>query len=395
MGEWQRARYGAVASNVRKRIGTEAGRAELLSVTATSGVVSQSQSGRRDTSAIDKSKYLMVEPGDVAYNTMRMWQGVSGYSEMQGIVSPAYTVVRPSSLFLDGRFLAHLMKLPSNINQYRTHSQGLVSDTWNLKFASLADLRLDLPPLEEQRQIAEILDAIDETIRAIERVIDKLELQRQAVSQATFGVTSWRITRNIVPVERVLACPPKNGQSCREAASWSGAFMLGLGCLTESGFAPRQLKWSPRIDDSLCQALLADGDLLMSRSNTADRVGYIGRYVSVGEPCIYPDLMMRLVPREQVLARYLELALQSEPARSQIRVLASGTSGSMLKITGESVTRLCVPICSLANQERLCAAFDVLASRRNVEELRLSKLRDIRSGLAADLLSGRVRTVTA
>ena len=169
--------------------------------------------------------------------------------------------------------------------------------------------------------------------------------------------------------------------------------MLGLGCLTEYGFVPRQLKWSPRVDDSLRQALLADGDLLISRSNTADRVGFIGRYMSVGQPCIYPDLMMRLVPRKHVLARYLELALQSEPARVQIRSRASGTSGSMLKITGEAVARLCVPMCSLADQARCCDAFDALASRRGVEELRLSKLRDLRSGLAADLLSGRVRTV--
>ena len=251
------------------------------------------------------------------------------------------------------------------------------------------------PPLEEQRRIAEILDTIDDSIQATERVVTKLELQRQAVSQAMFGRTSWRVTTEIVPVGSLLARPPRNGQSFHEAESWSGTFMLGLGCLTESGFIPRQLKWSPRVDDSLRQALLADGDLLMSRSNTVDRVGFIGRYVSVGQPCIYPDLMMRLVPRQHVLARYLELALQSEPARVQIKALASGTSGSMLKITGEAVARLCVPMCSPAAQARCCDAFGALASRRSVEELRLSKLRDLRSGLAADLLSGRVRTVPA
>lgn len=162
MGRWRRTRYGSITSNVRTRARAESNKAELLSVTATNGVIRQSQSGRRNISATDKSKYLVVEPGDVVYNTMRMWQGVSGFSDMHGIVSPAYTVVRPSAPMVDGRFLAHLMKLPCNIRLYRANSQGLVSDTWNLTFGSLAGLELDLPPLGEQRWIAETLDTIDE-----------------------------------------------------------------------------------------------------------------------------------------------------------------------------------------------------------------------------------------
>ena len=63
----------------------------LLSVTADRGVIRQSESGRRDSSSADKSLYWDVHPGDVVYNTMRMWQGVSGVAGETGIVSPAYT----------------------------------------------------------------------------------------------------------------------------------------------------------------------------------------------------------------------------------------------------------------------------------------------------------------
>ena len=126
MSEWRTARYGDVTSDVRTRAGARANSERLLSVTAANGVIGQSQSGRRDVSASDKSGYLAVEPGDVVYNTMRMWQGVSGISEMRGIVSPAYTVLRPLEEKIDGRFLAHSMKLPHNIKMYRAYSQGLV-----------------------------------------------------------------------------------------------------------------------------------------------------------------------------------------------------------------------------------------------------------------------------
>ena len=393
MSEWGTVRYGDVTFNVRTRAGSDD--EQLLSVTAANGIIGQSQSGRRDTSASDKSKYLVVEPGDVVYNTMRMWQGVSGFSEMRGIVSPAYTVLRPSTQKLDGRFLAHLMKLPSNIRMYRAYSQGLVSDTWNLKFGHLSQLQLDIPPLNVQRRIADVLDTIDNNIQICERIISKLEVQIDAISQAIFGRSWWAESQELIPVGTLLKSTPRNGKSPQESETWSGAFMLGLGCLTERGFRPNQLKLAPKIDDSLYHSLLVDGELLMSRSNTLDKVGFVGTYRDVGQPCIYSDLMMRLVPNSQVSARFLELILQSEPVRTQIRALASGTSGSMMKITGGMVAKLSVAKFSPEEQASCCYMFNAVASQLDVEERQVSKLRNLRAGLAADLLTGRVRTGAA
>lgn len=68
---------------------------ELLSVTIGSGIKKFSELDRHDNSNTDKSKYKRVCIGDIAYNSMRMWQGASGRSPYEGIVSPAYTVVKP------------------------------------------------------------------------------------------------------------------------------------------------------------------------------------------------------------------------------------------------------------------------------------------------------------
>ena len=66
---------------------------ELISVTIKDGIKKFSELGRHDNSNEDKSKYKKVCIGDIAYNSMRMWQGASGYSPYKGIVSPAYTVL--------------------------------------------------------------------------------------------------------------------------------------------------------------------------------------------------------------------------------------------------------------------------------------------------------------
>ncbi len=70
---------------------------ELISVTINDGIKKFSELGRHDNSNDNKSKYKKVCVGDIAYNSMRMWQGASGYSPYEGIVSPAYTVLSPNA----------------------------------------------------------------------------------------------------------------------------------------------------------------------------------------------------------------------------------------------------------------------------------------------------------
>jgi type I restriction enzyme, S subunit len=73
----------------------------LLSVTISRGIIRQSDllsdTSKKDSSNLDKSKYKLVQPGDIAYNKMRAWQGAIGASHLRGIVSPAYIVQRPRS----------------------------------------------------------------------------------------------------------------------------------------------------------------------------------------------------------------------------------------------------------------------------------------------------------
>ncbi len=89
---------------------------ELLSVTIGSGVMRQAEhlegTSSKDSSNTDKSNYKLVEPGDLAYNKMRAWQGAAGASEYRGIVSPAYIVVRSRGAISPQ--LAHrLMRTPA------------------------------------------------------------------------------------------------------------------------------------------------------------------------------------------------------------------------------------------------------------------------------------------
>jgi len=141
---------------------------ELISVTINDGIKKFADLGRHDNSSEDKSNYKKVEVGDIAYNSMRMWQGASGYSPYSGILSPAYTVVIPKE-GIDSLFFSYVFKKPQMIQTFQNCSQGITSDTWNLKFPAFSEIETTLPKVEEQREIAGCFRTLDDLITLHQR----------------------------------------------------------------------------------------------------------------------------------------------------------------------------------------------------------------------------------
>jgi type I restriction enzyme S subunit len=190
-----------------------------------------------------------------------------------------------------------------------------------------------------------------------------------------------------VTLGELLAQPPKNGYSPREVEHWTGTQMLGLGCLTLDGFRPNQLKNAPVGDRQLRDYILADGDLLVSRSNTRDMVGLAGIYRDVGTPCIYPDLMMRLRPNGRMLSSLMIKLLLSRIGRRQIQAAASGTSGSMVKISARTLQTIRLPLPPLSEQRGIAGILDTLDNTIQGMEQVVAKLQSLRLGLLQDLLA--------
>lgn len=153
----------------------------LLSV-GSLGVYPQSQSEKRDTSNSDKAKYKRICPGDIGYNTMRMWQGRSALSSLEGIVSPAYTIVTPKQGH-HSEFYAYLFKLPSVVNKFFRNSQGLVEDTLNCKFKDFSKVKVEVPEYEEQVAIANVLTTAQAEIKSCERKLNALQQQKKGLMQ--------------------------------------------------------------------------------------------------------------------------------------------------------------------------------------------------------------------
>ena len=159
---------------------------ELLSVTIGSGIKKFSELDRHDNSNTDKSKYKRVCIGDIAYNSMRMWQGASGFSPYEGIVSPAYTVVKPNE-GMDSLFFAYMFKKKNITHLFEINSQGLTSDTWNLKYPAFSKIVVRVPDdIKEQRKIAGFLQNLDEMIMYAEQELELTKRMKKGCLQKMF-----------------------------------------------------------------------------------------------------------------------------------------------------------------------------------------------------------------
>ena len=184
---------------------------ELLSVTMNDGVMPRSEIEGKDSSSEDKSNYKVVCKGDMVYNSMRMWQGANGVSDYDGIVSPAYTVLMPTKE-IDNQYFAALFKTSKLINEFRKNSQGLTSDTWNLKYPQIRPIRLHIPSLQEQHKLSAFIGTLEERISKQRQLVDSLKKYKRGAVRCLLSAKS---------------CPLRNARWTTAKMGELGSFVKG------------------------------------------------------------------------------------------------------------------------------------------------------------------------
>lgn len=163
---------------------SEPGIADLptLSVTMDQGLIRRDEIERKMETTLEPEQHLLVRKGDIAYNMMRMWQGASGLATEDGIVSPAYVVLKPTK-HVDSLFASYLFKLRHTVKQFEDYSFGLTSDRLRLYYKDFAIIPLRFPSVPEQQRIAAILTTQDREIEVLGRMASRLAEQKKGLMQ--------------------------------------------------------------------------------------------------------------------------------------------------------------------------------------------------------------------
>jgi len=187
-GEWEEVRLGDLFEERSRRYKDLKSEeieqyCELLSVGINSGITKRSENDAKDNSSSDKRNYKILNKNDIAYNTMRMWQGASGVSILKGIVSPAYTIVYlKDDNYIE--FFGLLFKMHRVIFDFYRYSQGMTSDTWNLKYPHFSEVKVKIPTKkQEQQKIAQVLSTADKEIDLLKNELETLKEQKRGLMQ--------------------------------------------------------------------------------------------------------------------------------------------------------------------------------------------------------------------
>jgi type I restriction enzyme S subunit len=272
-------------------------------------------------------------------------------ADFEGICANTTFVLEPQDpKFLLPELLPFIMQAETFHEFSIKNSKGSVNPYIN--FSDLAQYEFALPTLAEQRRMAEMLRALLVTVEALREAALQLTICEKAFLNET--IDRWQKTVSWVELGKVLQGSPDSGCSAPPRDNPTGHWVLALNALSEMGYQPGELKPVDKTNEMVA-ALLRPGDLLISRSNTRERVGFVGIYNGESEGYVsFPDTMMRLVPKENVISNvFLELVFQATPLRRQIMAIAAGTSASMKKINRKNLLQIKIPLPNLSEQTEM------------------------------------------
>lgn len=364
----------------------------LLSLTEKDGIIPQEETNRKNNSSSDKSKYLRICPGDVAYNTMRMWEGRSAFVDKEGLVSPAYTVCKPND-DVDGLFFSYYFKTHQLIKQFHRYSQGLVKDTLNLKFAGFSLVEAWSPKKPEQQKIAATLSTLDDLIAAQSEKIKALQAHKKGLMQQLFPAEGETVPR--VRFGEFRESGEWESKELGEITTWnsggtpskdnpiywggdipwiSASSMRGTEYfdsklkLTEAG-----LKNGSRLAKKGSLLLLVRGSMLFN----CVPVGIAGRDVAFNQ-----DLKSITVTKEVDTKYLLYWFLASEQL---LMSMVGGTGIGAGKLETSELQKISVPLPTLPEQQKIAATLSSLDDLIAAQSEKLEALKSHKKGLMQGL----------
>lgn len=168
---------------------------ELLSVYTAIGVKPRKELEARGNKASSTDNYWRVQQGDIIVNKLLAWMGAIGISEYNGVTSPAYDILRPKEN-VNPYYYNFLFRNPIASREFKRHSRGIMDMRLRLYFTRFGDIKLPLPPIEEQDKIVEYLQF---KLKKIDRFIHKKKELIKLLNEQKAAFINETVTKGLDP----------------------------------------------------------------------------------------------------------------------------------------------------------------------------------------------------
>ena len=398
---WTPACLGEIYTE-RKEPGNES--LPLLTVSIHSGVsdgeLDEDELPKKVKRIEDKSQYKRAATGDLVFNMMRAWQGAIGTVRTEGMVSPAYIVAKPNGKVYPP-FMDYYMKAPRMVGMINRQSYGVTDFRKRLYWDSFAPIPCVLPPVREQKKIAEILATQDKAIELQGRKIEELKRFKQGCLEKMFPRKGQKVPEKRFPGftddweqrKLVSLCEKFTDGDWIEAKdqSHSGVRLIQTGNVGSGEYIdkPSNKKWiSEETFGRLnCEEVFA-GDILISRLPEP-----------AGRACIVPNLGTKMITAvdctivrtaTKTNSKYLLQFLSSQSYFDEVNTCLVG--GTRQRISRSNLAAFDVPMPAKYEEQKAIGEFLCdIDNLITLHQRKLDEMKKQKKALMQLLLTGIVR----
>lgn len=378
--------------------------------------------GLIDSSKIDKWRLQsesyaggkLCKEGDLVLNRLKAHLGVFAHANQSGVVSPDYTVLRPTTDD-SPRFFEFLFKSPSFITEFTKSTKGIVRGFWRLYTDDFYSIRALVPPPEEQKQILRFIDSLsaraNKFIRNKRRLIELLKEQKQ-------NVINQAVTRGLDPNVKLkpsglewIGDIPEHWEA-RRLRTLAAVRASGVDKNTNEDEVPVMLcnyvdvykndRITAAIDFMKATATpeeirafeLKAGDVIITKDSESWDDIAIPTFVPEALPgivCAYHLALIRPFSGE-IEGEFLFRAFSSDPVADQFRIAATGVT--RFGLAQGAIKGAFFPLPPLEEQRAIiahinekCAEISQAISRAERE---IELMREYRTRLISDVVTGQV-----
>ena len=267
----------------------------------------------------------------------------------------------PKAELVERDFLHFLML--ETLDEMASHAHGIAMK--HITKGKFEAIEVAIPPLPEQHRIVARIKECMDRVKEIEGLKKASRIQQQYLSASLIeselhpdltAIEGW--TKRAVGE---LVNTVRNGRSiAQDTEGLADGAVLTLTAVRGIDLDIAYQKPISLPNEVAKQFGIDAGDVFVSRANTIELVGLSAVVMEAPtERLIYPDLLIKLkaIPA-LILPRYLAYALRSASSRKQIKARAFGSSQTMVKISGERLREVSIPVPSLAEQAKIVSRLD-------------------------------------
>ena len=325
---------------------------------------------------------LLMKKGDVLFGRRRAYQRKVGIAPFDGIFSAHGMVLRPRPEVVDEKYFPFFISSDQFMNEAVRISVGSLSPTIN--WGTLKNCEFDLPPMDEQKKLAELLWAANDLKESYKKAITATDEMLKAKFREMFGDTAGNSKNWPMPKFGDSLNGIENGKSfvCQTVPR-EGDYpaVLKLSAVTYGVYQPNENKavldesqYNPKIE-------VRTGDLLMTRKNTLELVGACAYVHETTPRLMLPDIVFRLDVKECYDKQFLWALLSHPDQRQRIQRIAGGTNTSMVNISKERLCNLPMVVPPLSLQREFVAIADKAESAKANLKKSIAAIDQVMKGL--------------